>query len=122
MTKRRSSQSLLQQGLDKRATSEADINHRIYVRPLGNTGLHIVKSRPTGAEYQVSGPTRTFVPGQSVPTGRHTGTQGETILIEPPPGKRGPVRQATTTVAPVATFFTNDGGSIPVAARRLPCS
>ena len=89
MTRRRSLQAVLQTEGQKNRYEESDVQHRIYVRPLGNTGVHIVKSRPDGAEYQVAGPQRTFAPGQSVPTGRYTGRQGETILIEPPPGRRG---------------------------------
>jgi len=106
---------VLQQGLNQRATREADVNHRIYVRPLGTTGLHIVKSRPDGAEYQVAGPSRTFVPGQFVPTGRHTNTQGETILIEPPPGKRGRAEPPTTTTNPPLPVSTMTGGVISVS-------
>lgn len=114
MTRRRSRQALLQGGLNKRATTEADINHRIYVRPLGDTGLHIVKSRPDGAEYQVAGPARTFAPEQFVPTGRHANTQGETILIEPPPGKRGTARPTTTTTAPPLPVASMPGGTVAV--------
>ena len=114
MTRRRSRQSLLQSGLDKRATTEADINHRIYVRPLGDAGLHIVKRRPDGAEDQVAGPARTFVPGQFVPTGRHTNTQGETILIEPPPGKRGQAAPPTTQTSPPLPVATMTGGVVAV--------
>jgi len=60
MTRRRSLQQLLKTENQKNRWKESDIQHRIYVRPLGNTGQHIVKSRPDGAEYQVSGPQRTF--------------------------------------------------------------
>jgi len=100
MTRRRSLQQLLKTENQKNRWKESDIQHRIYVRPLGNTGQHIVKSRPDGAEYQVSGPQRTFKPRQVVPTGRHTGTQGEVILIEPPPGKEGPATSPTTVTQP----------------------
>jgi hypothetical protein len=75
--------------LNERRASEADIKHRHYVRPYGNRGLHVVKSAIDGEEYIVSGPGRTFQPGTVVPTGSNTGTQGETILTDPPPGRRG---------------------------------
>jgi len=78
-----------QRELDDRRRSEADIKHRHYVRPYGNRGLHVVKSAIDGAEYVVSGPGRTFQPGTVVPTGSNTGTQGEVILTDPTPGRRG---------------------------------
>lgn len=114
MTVRRTPQSLLQQGLEKRRFAESDVQHRIYVRPMGNAGLHIVKSRPSGNEYMVSGPKRTFAPGQMVPTGRHTGKQGELILIEPPPGV-GRAVPPSDDAAPPLPVATMTGGAIGVA-------
>jgi hypothetical protein len=84
--------------LNERRASEADIKHRHYVRPHGNRGLHVVKSAVDGKEYIVSGPGRTFQPGTVVPTGSNTGTQGETILNDPPPGRRGAGRFSPTTI------------------------
>lgn len=75
--------------LDKRRSSEADINYRHYVRPHGSRGIHVVKASVDGREYFVSGPGRTFQPGTVVPTGSNTGNQGEFIVTDPPPGRRG---------------------------------
>ena len=84
--------------LDERRRSEADIKYRHYVRPYGNRGLHIVKSSVDGREFTVSGPGRTFQPGTVVPTGSNTGTQGEFIVTDPPPGRRGAGNYAPTTI------------------------
>ena len=115
MSQRRSFQKVVQAENQRRRYEQSDVQHRIYVRPLGNTGLHIVKSRPNGAEYQVAGPARTFKPDQIVPTGRHVGTQGETILIEPPPGKRGTALPPVSNTDPPIQAVTGDGGIIPVS-------
>lgn len=82
-------QSMLSRSLNERRSWESDIKYRLYVRPLGNRGLHVVKSSIDGQEYIVSGPGRTFRPGTVVPTGSNTGTQGEFIVSDPPPGRRG---------------------------------
>jgi hypothetical protein len=87
-----------QRELDERRAAEADIKHRHYVRPYGNRGLHVVKATVDGAEYIVSGPGRTFQPGTVVPTGSNTGNQGETILSDPVPGRRGAGLYAPTTI------------------------
>jgi hypothetical protein len=82
-------QTMLSRSLDERRAWESDIKYRLYVRPHGNRGLHVVKNGVDGVEYIVSGPGRTFRPGTVVPTGSNTGTQGEFIVSDPPPGRRG---------------------------------
>ena len=86
-----------QRELNERRRTEADIKYRHYVRPYGNRGLHVVKSAIDGKEYIVSGPGRTFAPGTVVPTGSNTGTQGEFIVTDPPPGRRGAGRYPPNT-------------------------
>lgn len=95
---------LLRQSLDRRRTGEADIEWMRYVGPLGRRGLH--KVRPKGSEKPilVSGPRRTWKPGEIVPVGSHTGTQGRTILASQPAQRGAPfplVTQKTQPVAPV---------------------
>ncbi len=82
-------QSMLSRSLNERRAWESDIKYRLYVKPLGRRGLHVVKSSIDGQEFIVSGPGRTFRPGTVVPTGSNTGTQGEFIVSDPPPGRRG---------------------------------
>lgn len=85
----RSARTQLRRGLDRRRVSEADINYRVYVRPNGHRGLHVVRLQCNEEEMVVSGPKKTFAPGSIVPTGSHTGNPGEFILTDPPPGRRG---------------------------------
>lgn len=81
----------IRRALDKRRTTEADNNYRVYVSPFGARGLHKVRDECNEEEKIVSGPARTFAPGAIVPTGSNTGRVGggEFILTEPPPGRRG---------------------------------
>lgn len=89
--RRRGVQSQIKRALDKRRTTEADNNYRVYVAPFGARGLHQVKDECNEEVKIVSGPARTFAPGAIVPTGSNTGRVGggEFILTEPPPGRRG---------------------------------
>lgn len=97
---RRTSQGTTKGALTKRRFKEADVRFRIYVRPFGDRGLHVVKNRINGVEYKVAGPSKTFAPGTIVPTGSYTSTQGEVIISQPPPGRRGASRYppGTTTI------------------------
>lgn len=89
MTARRTPQSIINRALDERERFQSDIQHRTYVRPQGTKGLHVVKNRAQGQEYVVGGPQRSFAPGTSVPAARNLHDQNETIIGEPPPGRRG---------------------------------
>jgi hypothetical protein len=77
---KRTLQNNLNRSLNERRGTESDVKYRHYVRPLGNGGMHVVKDTIDGVQYTVSGPTRTFRPGAIVPTGSHTGNQGEFII------------------------------------------
>jgi hypothetical protein len=99
-------QDMLSRSLDERRSWEADVKYRLYVKPLGNRGLHVVKSSVDGEEFIVSGPGQTFRPGTVVPTASNTGTQGESIVSDPPPGRRGAGR-----ISP--TKWTHQSGGCP---------
>jgi hypothetical protein len=98
MSQFRTRQRSIVRDLNERRRGEADIKYRHYVRPHGNRGLHVVKASVDGKEYIVSGPGRTFQPGTVVPTGSNTGTQGEFIVTDPPPGRRGAGNYAPNTI------------------------
>lgn len=86
---RRNFADQLTDSLDRRRGRESDVQYRVYRRPYGSRGLHVVADTTDGQEFVVSGPGQTFAPGAVVPTGRNSGAQGETILQAPPPGRRG---------------------------------
>jgi hypothetical protein len=88
MTRRRV-QDVIRAELDWRADHESDVQYRQYVQPYGTTGMHIVKNRADGQEYVVSGPATTFAPGTILPVARNLSDQNETIIQNPPPGRRG---------------------------------
>lgn len=88
MSSRRTAAGMVTRSLDKRRDGESDVQPRIYLRPLGRSGLHVVRLECNEEEIIVSG-SRSFAPGTQVFTGRYSGRTGETILTEPPPGRRG---------------------------------
>ena len=118
----RDRQTLLRDALDQRQQREADINYRIYVNPLGDSGLHVVKNRREGVEFKVSGPKTTFRPDTIVPTGSHTGEQGEEILREAPPGRRGNLAAPPSTeyIASPAPIVELGFGAFPFTSSSSP--
>lgn len=82
---------LLTDSLDRRRPVQADIRWNRYFMPLGDNGAHVGRRPFSNKLITLSGPSRTFFQGQTVPTGSNTGflAQGEMILVEPPLQKRG---------------------------------
>lgn len=78
------------EALEQRRFKEADVEFMRYLRPLGTRGLHLVIPEGSKRAIRVSGPKSTFRPGNVVPVGSNTGTEGRTILqANAPPGRRG---------------------------------
>lgn len=88
MSSRRTVAGVVRRSLDRRRDAESDVQPRTYLRPVGRTGLHVVRLECNEEEIVVSG-ARAFKPGTTVQTGRYSGRPGEVILTEPPPGRRG---------------------------------
>lgn len=88
MSSKRTPQSVITGSLDTRRDAESDVQPRIYVRPVGRTGFHIIRRECNSEEVVVSG-ARAFAPGTQVNTARHSGRSSEAIITEPPPGRRG---------------------------------
>lgn len=77
-------------GLDRRRLNESDAQPRVIVRPGPTEGTQVVKRECNDQEFVVSSPPgRTWAPGSVVFTARYSGDQGESIIAEPPPGRRG---------------------------------
>lgn len=88
MSSRRTPVGVIRRSLDRRRDAESDVQPRVYLRPLGRSGLHVVRLECNDEELVVAG-SRSFAPGANVQTGRYSGRAGETIITEPPPGRRG---------------------------------
>lgn len=88
MSSKRTFTHQLSNSLDTRRDAESDVQPRIYLRPVGRSGFHVVRRECNEEEVIVSG-SRTFAPGTQVQTGRFSGRPGEAIITEPPPGRRG---------------------------------
>lgn len=75
--------------LDARRRQESDVDIRVYVRPVGRDGLHVVRRACSTEEITVTGSSRTHAPGSAVPVGRRSGAPREFLLTTPPPGYVG---------------------------------
>lgn len=97
MSSRRTFTRQLSRSLDDRRDTESDVQPRVYLRPIGRTGFHVVRRECNEEEIVVAG-SRTFAPGTQVQTGRFSGRPGEAIITEPPPGRRGASAFPSTVV------------------------
>ena len=108
---RRSTRKMIAEDLDRRRTRESDVELRVYVRPLGSRGEHVVRHLDSSEEVVVTGPGRTHKPGSVVPTGRRSGEIGEFLLTTPPAGHRGvsnlPTQEKTGSVNVLTIYEAN---------------